>query len=170
VLDGPDPLRATIPDKPQAATISTRSADIAGIQHGLIFVRHLRLLPAIILQTEEDSGLWFGNLQALHRQWKRIPIFIYWIVFAALLLLTRWSDGNYVKGVIPDLAGRAEVYHQEMLNRYEILSRSDNGDIVVPRIRIQPSFYQDDITTDPSDWRNQCAAGYFGKRSLRTAE
>lgn len=114
---------------------------------------------------------WFASFHLFTPYYKKIRPAVLWIVFAGLMLHTKWTGGNYAQGVIPDLAGRAAAYDRELEARYDLIGNSKESDVVVPRLENKPlSIFHDDIVTDPGDWRNSCQARYFGKKTIRTSE
>lgn len=70
-------------------------------------------------------------------------------------------------------SGEAKQYSIEADARYEILKKSKGEDVVLQPFTVHPYLlYFDDITEDPSDWRNQWMESYFevNRVMLKTAE
>jgi len=51
--------------------------------------------------------------------------------------------------------------------RFESLNSDSSSDIIVEEIQTKPALlYFDDVTTDPTDWRNQSMSKYYSKNSI----
>ncbi|MGN0762643.1 MAG: hypothetical protein ACI4MK_04610, partial [Aristaeellaceae bacterium] len=58
-------------------------------------------------------------------------------------------------------------YYQAYRERLTLLTDSETQDVLLEPYKTLPAtLYFDDITEDPSDWRNQCVSVYFGKNSV----
>lgn len=70
------------------------------------------------------------------------------------------------KSAVHDLSrGYAQAYHQETLHRIALLSAQGVDEVWVPNYTVRPWLLDlEDITTDPSHWRNQGLAEWYGKK------
>lgn len=65
------------------------------------------------------------------------------------------------------LQGEASTYYDAAMERMELLNDDSQQDVVLPRYSVQPwILYFDDITTDPTDWRNVAVSNYYQKNSV----
>lgn len=68
------------------------------------------------------------------------------------------------------LTGRAQMYHDEYLQRVAILTDSDVQDVILPTYTNAPEIlYVSEITEDPSYGTNQDMARFYHKNSVRIA-
>lgn len=66
------------------------------------------------------------------------------------------------------VAGEAQEFHAQMLERAEICRNAPGEDVVLPARAVEPwVLAYEDITTDPADWKNTGMAGYYGNASVR---
>lgn len=87
-----------------------------------------------------------------------------WILIFALLLVL---SGNH-RMVWWDLLTKASTYRQETLSRGALIASSFGQDVLLTPYSLEPeSLMFDDITEDPTDWRNTSVAGFFGLKSIR---
>lgn len=64
--------------------------------------------------------------------------------------------------------GEAQAFHAQMLERAGICRNAPGGDVVLPTRTAEPRVLAyEDITTDPSDWKNTGMALYYGNSSVR---
>ena len=93
---------------------------------------------------------------------------------AFFLGLLAFSD----KDVIPALSaadslakGYAESYHQESLHRISLLTMEGVDEVWVPNFSVVPPLLDEQyLSTDPSDYRNQAVAKWFGVSILHMSE
>ena len=65
------------------------------------------------------------------------------------------------------LQGEASTYYSIAKERQELLNDESQQDVVLPGYSVRPwVLYFDDITTDPSDWKNVAMSNYFQKNSV----
>ena len=65
--------------------------------------------------------------------------------------------------------GEAYAFHQEFMDRVDIIENSDGGDVVVPEYAYKPWFLINrDISEDPTQEENRMMSEYFGIDDLRT--
>jgi MFS family permease len=99
------------------------------------------------------------------------PLRAFAIVILALSLLATGNTPSVVRDLI---GGRAVRYNQNMKHRYEkIYSEIKEGklDVRVPLVKDRPKSMFNygglkDISKDPEDWRNECAARFFQLKSI----
>jgi len=66
------------------------------------------------------------------------------------------------------LTGEAQTYHRENLARQAVYLDPSEPDAIVAPFSVEPHvLFFDDITADPSDWRNTALADFYGKASVR---
>lgn len=72
------------------------------------------------------------------------------------------------KSAVHDLSrGYAQAYHQETLHRIALLSMVGVEEVWVPNYSVRPALLNlEDISTDPSNWRNQALADWYGKETV----
>ena len=64
----------------------------------------------------------------------------------------------------------AQLYHVHMVQR-EALLESNEEIVTLPKLAVKPYLlYFDDITNDPTDWRNTSVAKYYHKKEVRLSE
>lgn len=88
------------------------------------------------------------------------------------LLLVYWSvfyfPSTFTAGCLREFSnGSAAAYAAERDSRLPALNDPAVSDPVFPAIQSRPALlYQEDITADPTHWKNQSMALYWGKRSV----
>ena len=72
------------------------------------------------------------------------------------------------KSAIHDLQkGYAQSYHKEVLHRIALLTTPDAKEIWVPNYSVRPYLLDlEDISEDPSNWRNQATAAWYQKSGV----
>lgn len=66
------------------------------------------------------------------------------------------------------VTGEAQAYHAQMLERAEICCSAPGQDVVLHVRTAEPwVLAYEDITTDPTDWKNEGMAAYYGNASVR---
>ena len=85
---------------------------------------------------------------------------IYWVLF--------YAPTTFTAGCLREVgSGVAAAYAAERDQRLSILTDPEIPDAVLEPIRTRPILlYQQDITEDPSDWKNNVVAVYWGKDSV----
>lgn len=92
------------------------------------------------------------------------------IVFLVVLIATGIGfgladDPNYMtstSAVSSLVSGEGKAYHQEYLDRLEVVTQHVGESVVLPPFQHQPHLlFFDDITTDPQDWRNLAFAKFY---------
>lgn len=74
---------------------------------------------------------------------------------------------NPASAALSLLHGEAQQYRAENEERWVVYQDAKTENVVVPAFSVRPYvLYHDDITADPTDWRNTCTAGFFGKKSV----
>lgn len=78
-------------------------------------------------------------------------------------------EGEYISyGAYASLVtGQAKTYHEEYLERLEVLKDEDNLNPVLKPFTQKPFLlYVDDIIEDPLDWRNMAMSNWYRKESV----
>lgn len=128
-----------------------------------------------------NEGYWLGSLRkTLERknetEWKLklLPnVRIYTVIILCLVFMEFVinMDGRLLQystyaAYVSLRAGEAQQYHQEYMNRLEIL----NGEETVVELSAFSQkpwlLYFDDITEDSEDWRNMAVAQWYGKEEV----
>ena len=67
------------------------------------------------------------------------------------------------KSAVHDIhKGYAQAYHQETLHRIALLSMEGVDEVWVPNFTVKPYLLDlEDISTDPSNWRNRAMAKWY---------
>lgn len=94
------------------------------------------------------------------------------VLLVGLLLACGENMSSY-QAFVEIRSGEAKQYSIEADSRYDILKNSKGEDVVLQPFTAQPYLvFFDDITENPSDWRNQYMKSYFELNSviLKTAE
>lgn len=100
----------------------------------------------------------------LHRCWAAVPVLM--VLLAACLGLYR-NDLTSVQAAASLADGSAAAYHQEQVDRLEVLQDPTVTDAALEPIRSRPPLlYNTDITTDPADWRNNLVRMFYHKNSV----
>jgi hypothetical protein len=92
---------------------------------------------------------------------------------AALVLMAGLLTQGTLRKVVREVrSGRAAAYRAAVVDRdrrSRLAGRSrEQTDLVWESLPQRPVLLSDPgLTTDPSDWRNKCIAGYYGARSAR---
>ena len=90
---------------------------------------------------------------------------IYLLIFVAFVVNVerRMCDYSSYAAYVSLRAGEAQQYHQEYLDRVEILT-SEKKEVEIKPYSVKPYLlYFDDITTDVYDWRNNAVARWYVK-------
>ena len=103
-----------------------------------------------------------------------LPHYYSFYGFLALLMLLIFytsvnRDGEYISyGAYASLVtGQAKTYHEEYLERLEVLKDEDNLNPVLKPFTQKPFLlYVDDIIEDPMDWRNMAMSNWYRKESV----
>lgn len=119
-------------------------------------------LPVGLLYTIE----WLSKIK---NQTLPIPpstLFFQGVSTALILILL--TTGN-IKMALKDLRSRDFLaYHHELNARYDLISNSKADTLVVDSLHFFPrTIYMEDISSDPSNWKNAPYANYFGKKLIR---
>ena len=65
------------------------------------------------------------------------------------------------------LSGDAKAYHESAVRRFELLKDEELQDVKLDDFDVKPYLlYFDDITQDPTDWRNEDISTFYGKNSV----
>lgn len=85
-----------------------------------------------------------------------------------LLAAAAFSPGNNVKDAWRDLGGGAALrYDQESSQRHAYIRASREADVLVPPLTARPAtLFFNDLTPDPTNWRNTGCARFFRKHSV----
>lgn len=85
-----------------------------------------------------------------------------------VLLATLASTPNNIKTAWRDLlSGDAARYSAELTKRHELLRSTLEQDVLVPPLKSRPkTLFFNDLTPDPTNWRNTGCARFFHKRSI----
>jgi hypothetical protein len=85
-----------------------------------------------------------------------------------LLAAAAFSPGNNVKDAWRDLGGGAALrYDQESSRRHALIRASQEADVLVPPLTARPdTLFFNDLTPDPTNWRNTGCARFFRKHSV----
>ena len=135
----------------------------------IVFYSYVLLLPA-------NEWYWLGWLRRIlsKREAGKTARGAY--IAAACLLAAVLVSGNgfeNLTGVRSAEAladGSAETYARERDARMAVLLDDGKIKITLQPIRTRPSLlYVGDVTRDPTDWRNQAVAWYFGKERVTLA-
>lgn len=85
-------------------------------------------------------------------------IFVSWALVSTNNVKTAWRDL---------ISGDAAGYDRESEARHAMIRASSEPDMLVPALRARPrTLFFNDLTTDPTNWRNTGCARFFRKRSL----
>lgn len=78
------------------------------------------------------------------------------------------SSNNNLKTAWQDLvSGSAAQYGRESTLRYAMIRSSDQPNVMLPALRARPrSLFFNDLTTDPTNWRNVGCSRFFQKGSV----
>jgi hypothetical protein len=92
----------------------------------------------------------------------------YALLFLFAGILFSFMNPNKLYKSYEDLfTGRAKRYSQAMIEREELVNKSQSDTIVVSKITDIPySLYLIDICEDPKDWKNDGYAKYFEKKAI----
>ena len=82
----------------------------------------------------------------------------------------RMSDYSSYAAYVSLRAGEAQKYHQEYLDRVEILSGEEKEVELIPYSVKPYLLYFDDITTNADDWRNNAVAQWYLKDQVYLRE
>lgn len=92
------------------------------------------------------------------------------LLAAALVSGRGFEDLTGVRSAASLTDGSAEAYARERDARMAVLLDDGKIKITLQPIRTRPSLlYVGDVTRDPTDWRNQAVAWYFGKERVTLA-
>ena len=119
----------------------------------------------------------FYCLGWLHRRiWSSVPVSqacsVPFIAAAAVILvagtaLIQWPRFTSARALIQLSNGDAAAYYATAQERLEILRDENVADAVLPAYPKKPYvLYFDDITRDPSNWRNTAMKRYYDKNSV----
>ena len=88
-----------------------------------------------------------------------------------VLVSSSFSSVN-IKNIYSDLlTSRAFYYDQQMTSRYNLIKNSKSSNYIVPPIKDTPiTIFNEDITTDVTNWKNEAYAKYFKKESIKTSQ
>ncbi len=89
-------------------------------------------------------------------------------IFLIFCASTQMSASNNVKAAWRDLlGGGAAHYDKESYRRHSLIRDSKEQDVLVPALTVRPAtIFFNDLTPDPSNWRNTGCASFFRKRSV----
>lgn len=87
-----------------------------------------------------------------------------------VLIFIYLGHKNNVKTAYADLIkGKAYKYDLELKERYKKINNSKNDTIYVSKLKHRPStIFFDDITSNPSNWKNECYDSYFKHKIIIT--
>jgi hypothetical protein len=98
----------------------------------------------------------------------------------SLLAVVTLGAGIILYGSLPraivDLATELREYNVALEARYSLIRTASARAITDVGVPVLPSYPRSfvgqgwDITNDPQNWRNRCAADFFGLRSIRVAQ
>ncbi len=101
------------------------------------------------------------------------PLARRWAAVAALGLAAALPLTGNARLAIRELAlGKVQAWRRAMAERDVVLeeARGTEGVVVVPPLAVQPFIFSaNDITEDPTDWRNVYVARFYQVEALRTA-
>jgi len=101
----------------------------------------------------------------------RVSIPMLLAALVCILISVKWmglQSVNPASAALSLLHGEAQEYRTENEERWAVYTDSKKADAVVPAFSARPYvLYHDDITADPTDWRNTCTASFFGKKSVK---
>ena len=94
------------------------------------------------------------------------------VAFLFLIVLTDdWNSYASLSAVKSVWAKEAQLYHVQSLEREEMLRTTKEKTVEVQSTTAHPHLlFFDDITTDPSDWRNKNMAEWYGKKKVVLVE
>ena len=101
---------------------------------------------------------------------------VYYGFSAVVILLGTMALGNkeqlnsYV-GFQTLISGEGQTYHQEVMERIEVLNNPDISEVELKPFTCKPKLlFMSDITEDITDYKNQACALYYGKEAVKLEE
>lgn len=115
------------------------------------------MLLATIMRTVDAKHLQFLSVQSTG------AAVGFALLFAFIFVLpSTWTDATL--GI---MTGAMAEYDAQLDARQELYRDESARNVVVPALTTKPSLiYFDDITNDPTDWRNVSVAAFYGKESI----
>lgn len=93
------------------------------------------------------------------------------LFFLCLLLFSNKNELTTLSAIHSLKEGYAQSYHEETLNRISLLSMEGVDEVWVPNYTVRPYLLDlEDISTDPSNWRNEAMANWYGKKVVHLSE
>lgn len=132
----------------------------------------LRGVNLVLLFFIIDWIVLLAGIIALLRAWHvEIPRAGHVLCVSAFLIFcanAQMSAGTNVKAAWRDLiGGGAARYDQESAARHAFIRGSPEQDVLVPALAARPTtLFFNDLTPDPTNWRNTGCASFFKKRSV----
>lgn len=84
--------------------------------------------------------------------------------FLALLVFSDKNEVTTLSAMHSLKEGYAQSYHQESLHRISLLSAEGVDEVWIPNFSVKPPLlYLEDISTDPTNWRNNAMAKWYEK-------
>jgi hypothetical protein len=123
----------------------------------LFFIIDWAVLLAGLIGLLRSLNVWFPQPSLL----LAVGAFVLLLASAALLK-------NNVKRAWCDLlSGQAARYDQECSQRHALIRAATAPDVVVPALTARPAtIFFNDLTPDPTNWRNTGCARFFRKHSI----
>lgn len=123
-----------------------------------------------------NEALWIGFIAKFFREKEfKFKVDVRQYVFVVLILIVvffvinvenRMYDYSSYAAYVSLKTGEAEQYHEEYLQRVEMLE-SEESFVVLQAFTQKPwLLYFDDITTDAYDWRNNAMKLWYGKEGV----
>lgn len=130
------------------------------------------LYTLFLFYAEFWFGYYLGYIPSLREaNRKLLPVFG---VMGATVVITSFVLNPYKEGRYPSYAsykyvkeGYAQIYYAQYLERLDTLRDPEVKDAVLDENLCKLNIlYVDDVVSDPTDWRNQSVAKWYGKNSV----
>jgi hypothetical protein len=116
---------------------------------------------------------WFPSVLLIVEAWDgwRLPGLVsehLGSALALLILLVCFAVTNNFRRAVSDLTSSARLYAMQLDRRTEYLQHARGTSVLVPTLYSLPgSIAFDDVTYDPTHWRNVAVAEFYGLSSIR---
>jgi len=116
---------------------------------------------------------WFPSVLVIVEAWQgwRLPALVSEYsgsALAMLILVACFAVTNNFRRAVSDLTSSARLYAMQLDRRTEYLEHARGTSVVVPTLsNLARSIAFDDVTYDPTHWRNVAVAEFYGLKSIR---